>query len=180
MLKHKLYDMVFGKVRMVFMNIYLYCEIAEKQLLHQLDQWWPDYDKSIIIDCIKPAIEKIEIDYSAMPSARYYCEGKLVFNPLHSLTWMLFLYRLSREIYQKFGAVKEADMIYYLNKIMHSIDWFYQVDLPIHFMAEHPLGSVLGKAKYGDFLFVYQGTTVGGNRRGGALSYPVIGNNVVL
>ena len=43
---------------------------------------------------------------------------------------------------------------------MHTVDWFYQVELPVHFMAEHPLCSVLGKAKYGDYFFVYQGTTV--------------------
>ena len=63
---------------------------------------------------------------------------------------------------------------------MHSIDWFYAVELPVHFLCEHPLGSVLGRAIYGDYLFVYQGTTVGGNRNKGILSYPKIGTNVVL
>lgn len=29
------------------------------------------------------------------------------------------------------------------NKAMHSVEWFYQVELPVHFMAEHPLGSVV-------------------------------------
>ena len=63
---------------------------------------------------------------------------------------------------------------------MHSNDWFYAVELPVHFLCEHPLGSVLGRAIYGDYLFVYQGTTVGGNRNKGILSYPKIGTNVVL
>ena len=67
-----------------------------------------------------------------------------------------------------------------MNKIMHCNDWFYAIDLPVHFHCEHPLGSVLGKAKYGDYLFVYQGTTVGGNRSHGELTYPTIGNNVIL
>ena len=47
-------------------------------------------------------------------------------------------------------------------------------------MAEHPLGSVLGKADYGDYLFVYQGTTIGENRKGDKLFYPVLGNNILL
>lgn len=47
-------------------------------------------------------------------------------------------------------------------------------------MAEHPLGSVLGKAQYSDYLFVYQGTTIGGNRKKGKLYYPKLGKNVVL
>ena len=103
----------------------------------------------------------------------------MVFEPLHSLTWMIFLYRISVLLY-KGGKNQEANMVYYLNKIMHGIDWFYKVELPIHFMAEHPLGSVLGKAQYGDYLFVYQGTTVGGNRKGGELYYPILGNNVIM
>lgn len=66
-----------------------------------------------------------------------------------------------------------------MNKVMHANDWFYAVDLPTHFLCEHPLGSVLGRANYGDYLFVYQGTTVGGNRSKGELKYPVIGNNTI-
>lgn len=63
---------------------------------------------------------------------------------------------------------------------MHSVDWFYAVDLPVHFLCEHPLGCVLGRAVYGDYFFVYQGTTVGGNRRKGGIDYPIIGENVIL
>ncbi|MCI8644721.1 MAG: serine O-acetyltransferase [Lachnospiraceae bacterium] len=63
---------------------------------------------------------------------------------------------------------------------MHGVDWFYEIDLPIHFLVEHPVGSVLGRAKYGDYFFVYQGTTVGGNRSKGQLCYPTIGQNVIM
>ena len=78
------------------------------------------------------------------------------------------------------GGGTSADQVYYLNKIMHGVDWFYAIDLPEHFSCEHPLGSVLGRANYGDYLFVYQGTTVGGNRRNNKLYYPTLGNNVIL
>ena len=63
---------------------------------------------------------------------------------------------------------------------MHANDWFYAIDLPVHFHCEHPLGSVLGRASYGDHLFVYQGTTIGGNRSHGELFYPTLGDNVIL
>ena len=63
---------------------------------------------------------------------------------------------------------------------MHSNDWYHAIELPIHFLAEHPLGSVLGRARYGDYLVVYQGTTIGGNRRKEKLFYPVLKNNIVL
>ena len=71
-----------------------------------------------------------------------------------------------------------ADCLYYLNKSLHSIELFYEVALPEHFMVEHPLGSVIGKAKYGDYFCFYQGCTIGGNYNNGVLKYPTIGNNV--
>lgn len=75
-----------------------------------------------------------------------------------------------------------AETVYYLNKILHSVDWFYEIELPSHFMVEHPLGSVLGRANYGDFLFIYQGVTVGGNisSSNGVPVYPTLGNNIIL
>ena len=152
---------------------------TERILLHQLDGYWPDYDREAIADQILPALALMEKNYSAMPSARFWRDGEMVFSPWYSVTWMIFLYRLSHLLSEN-GNAHEADVFYYLNKIMHSIDWFYQVDLPVHFMAEHPLGSVLGRARYSDYLFIYQGTTVGGNRKGNSIDYPTLGSNVVM
>ena len=149
-----------------------------KLVIHQLENWWTDFNKEVIHSAIKEAIKAMDDNYKKMTSRRYCTEGA-IFDPTFSVTWNIFLYRLSRILYLK-GNVHEADCVYYLNKIMHSNDWFYQVDLPKHFGAEHPLGSVLGKAKYSDYLFVYQGTTIGGNRTSGDLFYPTIGTNVVL
>lgn len=121
----------------------------------------------------------MEENFSKSVSNRFYDEEGMVFNPYFSLTWMIFLYRLSHNLY-KSGLNELAGKVYYLNKIMHSNDWFYAIDLPVHFLAEHPLGSVLGRAKYGDYFFIYQGCTVGGNRKAGVLSYPNIGNYVIM
>ena len=63
---------------------------------------------------------------------------------------------------------------------MHSIDWYYAIELPIHFLCEHPLGSVLGKASYGDYLLIYQGTTVGGSIKGNILYYPEFDGNTIM
>lgn len=73
-----------------------------------------------------------------------------------------------------------ADKLYYLNKIMHSVDWYWAIELPDHFYAEHPLGSVLGRAQYGDYLILYQGTTVGGNRNKNGINYPKMGDYIIL
>lgn len=101
------------------------------------------------------------------------------FNPYHSVQYMIFLYYLSHDIYKNCEQPILCDKIYYLNKIFHSVDLFYAIELPSHFGAEHPLGSVMGRGKYSDGFFFYQGCTVGGTRdKEGNLYYPVIDENV--
>lgn len=101
------------------------------------------------------------------------------FNPHHTVQYSIFLYNLSRCLFLD-GFKDAADIIYYLNKNLNNVEWFYEVDLPIYFGAQHPLGSVLGKAKYGEYLFVYQCSIIGGNWTKGKLYYPVLGNNVLM
>lgn len=101
------------------------------------------------------------------------------FNPFHSVQWMTFLYYLGHLIYKKGSATKICDKLYYLNKVMNGLDMFYAIEMPSHFGAEHPVGSVMGRAQYSDGFFFYQGCTVGGTRdKEGNLYYPVIEENV--
>ncbi len=94
---------------------------------------------------------------------------------------MIFLYYLSHETYVRGESSVLCDKVYYLNKILHSVDLFYAIDLPDEFGAEHPLGSVMGRAKYGNGFFFYQGCTVGGTSdKDGKPVYPKIGDNVWL
>ena len=62
------------------------------------------------------------------------------------------------------GGGKICDKLYFLNKQMNGLDMFYAIELPKHFGAEHPVGSVMGRAKYSNGFFFYQGCTVGGTR----------------
>lgn len=159
-------------------------DVIKKIVLRQLNNYWEDIDENVIVSAIPDTLNDISDCFKNMPNKRFYdsSEKKSILSPLMSVHWMIFLYRLAHQIYLNGNGntPKEADQVYYLNKIMHSNDWFYAIDLPIHFLCEHPLGSVLGRAEYSDYLFVYQGTTIGGNRSKGELSYPKIGNNVVL
>ena len=101
------------------------------------------------------------------------------FNPYHSVQYMTFLYYLSHDIFKNANVGQLCDKIYYLNKILHSVDLFYAIELPTRFGAEHPLGAVMGRAKYSNGFFFYQGCTVGGTRdKEGNLFYPVIEENV--
>ena len=154
-------------------------ERIRKILFRQLENFWDEWDEEVINRQIPEALEQMNKNYSIAASKQRYRDGNMVFDPMYTGTWAIFLYKLSRLLFLE-GNNKEAECIYYLNKVLHSVDWFYQTELPLHFMAEHLLGSVLGRAQYSDYLFVYQGTTIGGNRKGDVLYYPKVGENVVL
>lgn len=157
-------------------------EELKKLVLHQLKAHWIDIDEKVITAAVPGAVEALMKNFEGLPNRRFYDGKNTLISPYITVQWAIFLYRLSCEIFEGGGSIapKEAEQVYYLNKILHSNDWFYAINLPKHFLCEHPLGSVLGRAKYGDYLFVYQGTTVGGNRSGSKLYYPILGNNVTL
>ena len=92
---------------------------------------------------------------------------------------MIFLYYLSHEMYVNGVNTILCDKMYYLNKVLNGVDLFYAINLPDIFQAEHPLGAVMGCAKYGNRFFFYQGCTVGGTSdKDGNPIYPEIGENV--
>lgn len=106
-----------------------------------------------------------------------YFEG--IIKPFNSVMYCNYLYQLSHKAYLD-GETEIADKVYYLNKMLNAVDIFYAIELPEHWSCEHPVGSVLGRANYGDNFFFYQGCTVGGNYKGGKLFYPTIGKNVIM
>jgi serine O-acetyltransferase len=133
------------------------------------DGLWP---LTLTEECI------IEFEVNAAEISRKYfmaTEG-LKLNPLNSDHMAMFLYLLSRKIITKLGYYKIADSISYLNKIMHGIDVWHTVVLPKNFIFVHPVGTVLGKASYSDFIAVYQGVTVGSSTS----KYPTFDGPVVL
>jgi len=94
---------------------------------------------------------------------------------------MIFLYYLSHDIYIHRESTVLCDKIYYLNKILNCVDLFYAINLPDAFGAEHPLGSVMGRATYGNGFFFYQGCTVGGTKaKDGTIYYPQLGKDVKM
>lgn len=150
----------------------------------QLQSFFPEpseTDKHLVNDILEVVLQKCENNFSHSDN-KYFStvkDGKRIvrFDVFHSIQWMTFLYYLSHELYLK--GSKLCDQVYYLNKIMHSVDLFYAIDLPDIWSAEHPLGTVMGRAKYSDGFFFYQGCTVGGTKdKEGNFYYPVLEENV--
>lgn len=112
---------------------------------------------------------------------KYYCrDGMSYFNPFHSIQYMIYLYFLANSIYRDKGEMLICDKIYYLNKTLNGLDLFYAVQMPDFFMAEHPVGAVMGRAKFGRGFSFFQNCTVGGSGDVGKEVYPVIGENVKM
>lgn len=69
-----------------------------------------------------------------------------------------------------------ADKIYFLNKTLNGLDLYYEVLMPKVFHLDHPIGSVMGRASYGENFTFAQLCTVGNNKN----IFPVIGDNVQM
>lgn len=162
------------------MDVILYHNILE-QLGRQLNNFFIDVDMSLIAEKISEAYERCMVALSASNNKYLNPNGVPKFSLEHSGCWSIFLYYLSNCLKMHRGG-ENADKIYYLNKILHSVEWYCGIELPKHFMVEHPLGSVLGRAVYGDYLFIYQGVTIGANisMMDGNISYPILGKNVIF
>lgn len=158
-----------------------------KQLILQLEAHFllSDNERALISHYFESALQVCEENF-VNNSNKYYYEMKdgnkiAKFNPYHSVQYMMFLYTLSHILYVNKEAPLLCDKIYYLNKILNSVDILYAVELPKHFHADHPLGSVMGRARYGEGFVFLQGCTVGGTRdKDGNLFYPVIEENVTM
>lgn len=123
------------------------------------------------------ALQRVEHCFSRILTKYYYWEGSAQFNHMMGDQYASFLYFLSNSIFRMEGDPDLAVRVYGLNKSLHGLDAYYQVELPDIFCFQHTVGTVLGRAQYSDYLFVYQRVTVGGNLK---LEYPKIGEGVVL
>lgn len=126
---------------------------------------------------IRRALERLEHCFSHIRLKRFMQGRSAAFNHLHTDQYAMFLYWLGNTIYRRGGSQTLATKAYALNKALHGLDVFYEVELPEIFAFQHPVGTVLGRAKFSNYLFVYQRCSVGANVDG---VYPTFGEGVVL
>ena len=124
------------------------------------------------------ALNCCERCFSRCRNKYYHSPDGVIFNPFHSGQYTIFLYWLARCLYEEWGERVRSlcDRIYFLNRALNSVDLYYEVKLPEFFFLEHPLGSVIGRATFGDGFVFRQQCNVGGNHD----IYPRLGSNVIL
>ena len=98
------------------------------------------------------------------------------FNVLQSSQHCIFLYYLANTIWTQSGDTAAATRLFLTNKALNGIDLFYEIAMPEVFYIGHSVGIVLAKATYGNFLVLYQNSTIGRHKD----QIPVIGEGVVV
>lgn len=138
-----------------------------------------DVESTALFSAIDEALERCKYCFATMKKrSKYYTKGEeLYFNPYHSGQYTIFLYYLSNSIYKNSPSLTGlSDRVYYLNKALNGLDLFYEVQMPRAFFLDHPMGTVLGRANYGEKFSFSQACTVGNNKG----KYPTIGKNVKM
>jgi len=125
---------------------------------------------------IKEALARTEYCFSKVNNKYFFDQGNVFFNHLHSDQYAMFLCLLARTVWCLGKDQDLATRIYCLNKYLHGLDVYYEVELPEIFLFVHCIGMVLGRASYSDYFVAYQRTTVGGNNR----KYPQLGEGIVM
>lgn len=126
-------------------------------------------------------LHRIELCFSKVNS-KYFFDGTNVrFDYLNADQYAMFLYYASNTLFRNHSDLNLATKIFQLNRYLHGIDVYYEVELPKIFLFVHPLGTVLGRAKYSDYLLVYQDCNIGGSPDSkGYLHYPECGTHLTM
>lgn len=151
----------------------------QKLVVKQIDNFLliSELEKVRLSEALPEALARSEYCFSFSTNKYYQKCGETYFSPFHSGQYAIFLYFLSNSIFQRNpDDFQLAGKVYYLNKILNSVELFYEVQLPKVFFADHPIGSVMGRASYGDRFSFAQNCTVGNNHG----RYPTIGENVTM
>lgn len=146
----------------------------------QLSAFLPDGDninRVLFGALVDKALQRTEFCFSRIGNKYYQKEGKSFFHHLNSDQYAIFLYYLANTVWKERQDINLASKIYCLNKALHAVDIYYEVEMPDIFQLVHPVGTVLGRAHYSDYFISYQRVTIGANTDN---EYPTIGESVVV
>jgi serine O-acetyltransferase len=144
---------------------------------------------------LPPTLERVQACFRQIEQKYFYVGGQVRFDHLHSDQYAMFLYLLANTAFKISGDENLATKIFLLNKCLHGIDAYFRIELQEVFLFVHPVGTVLGNAKYGNYFAVYQNCGIGADEdgvypqfgdgvimyaRSSVLGHSTIGNNVVL
>jgi serine O-acetyltransferase len=104
---------------------------------------------------------------------------------LNPCFYSVVLYRLSNFLYKRRLKVF-AKIIWFINRVLLSIDIDYRAEIGESFIIVHGIGIVIGyDVKIGNNVMIYHGVTLGGSGKvrylnGKKITQPIIGNDCIL
>jgi serine O-acetyltransferase len=147
-------------------------------LRKQLENLFPDAaDLADLPRLVDLALDRVEHCFSRLRLKGYFANGQPRFSHLYCDQYAIFLYYLSNSTFREKPGHPIADKAYALNKALHALDAYYEVQLPDVFAVQHPVGTVLGRASYSDYFLCYHNCTVGANLDN---DYPSFGRGIVM
>ena len=145
----------------------------------QVNAMVPDGDEvqpADLAPTVAGALARLEHCFSHVNNKYFFDGSSAVFDHLHGDQYAMWLYLLANELFKRGGPAAACKKLFLLNKALHGCDVFYEVELPSVFLLVHPLGTVLGRGRYADFLIAYQRVGVGSNHD----TYPTLGRHLTL
>jgi serine O-acetyltransferase len=127
----------------------------------QLDHFFPDRRPGaaeVVERNLDEALARLK---RCIDGVRMWKPGE--FDYLHSSQYAIFLYYLANTAWRNDRAERVCTKLFYLNKALNGFECFYDNDLPEVFFIGHTVGIVLVRAKYPNYLALYQNCTVGKN-----------------
>lgn len=146
----------------------------------QLNRFFPDeqmINSKKVLSYLDDTMMRLKLCFENIHKPYYNFGEGLCFNHLHGDHYAMFLYLLSNTVWEVDRNENLASKLFLLNKALHGLDAFYSIGLPEIFIFVHPVGTVLGKAKYSNFFAVYQGVTVGATEDN---KYPAFSEGVLM
>ena len=129
-----------------------------------------------LAEAVGTALGRLEHCFTRIDNKYFFDGTQAVFDHLHGDQYAMWLYLLANELFKHGGPAAACKKLFLLNKALHGCDVFYEVELPPIFLLVHPLGTVLGRGRYSDYLIAYQRVGIGSNHD----VYPTLGRHVTL
>lgn len=134
-----------------------------KYVLKQLESFFPDgkllggVDLQISFDL---ALDRLEYCYQHIRNPLYREGKQTLFNHLHGDQYCQFLYYFANSLWNLSYNKICCEKLMQLSRALSGCFWSFNSGLPDIFYLSHPVGAVLGKAKYSNFFVARQNCTV--------------------
>lgn len=150
------------------MNLSLKEKELTTYLSTQMNNFMPDTPNNAQSDLMKlmsKTIDRLEYCFSRINLPAFRDENNnILFNHLHTDQYCMFHYFLSNEAYVA-GNRELYTRLSVLNRFLNGIDLFGHIKMPDIFLLVHPIGTVIGRANFKNYLCIFQGVTIGGTHR---------------